>query len=163
MHTLLNRIAPWVLVPVLGFGSYFIYRDAASPMLGIVGLAMMFLLFAFSIWAFAFQFCVFDYAVFEDDRIVLYGLFGKKADFRYDEVIGSFALYTSILESKRYVTFVDKKYNGAITHVDTSKWGNTVALNKMKVVYVPATESLMTFLQQKPNLLWYAPKENETA
>ena len=155
MHTVLNRIAPWVLVPVFAVFSYLIYRDAASPMWAIVGLAMMFLLFAFSVWVFVFQFCIFDYAVFEDDRIVLYGPFGKKAEYQYSEVIGSFALYTYVIESKKYVTFTDKKYGGAVTHIDTSKWGNTIALNKMKVVYVPATEGLLHFLKEKPDLLWY--------
>ena len=155
MHTVLNRIAPWVLVPVLAVFSYLIYRDAASPILGIVGLGFMLLLMAFSVWAFVFGFCDFDYVIFEDDRILLYGPFGKKAEYRYSEVIGSFALYTSVLESKKYVTFTDKKYGGAVTHIDTSKWGNTIALNKMKVVYVPATEALLHFLKEKPDLLWY--------
>lgn len=158
MHTLLNRLAFWVLFPMFFVASFFIYRDAANNELRIIGLSMLFIFYVFYMYLFLFKFCMYDYVIFKADGIELRTPFKKKAFFKYNEVIACFAKYTSIIEKKDYLTFTSKKYNSVVTHIDTSKFGNTLILNKMQVVYVPMTEKLIDFLKEKADLQWVAKK-----
>jgi len=155
-HTILNRIAFWVLFPMFIAASFFIYRDAANDQLRVIGLAILVVLFLLVMYLFIFKLCVYDYAIFSEEGIELYSPFKKKAYYRYNEVIACFAQYTSIIEKKEYLTFTSKKYNSVVTHIDTSSSGNTIAINKMQVVYVPMSESIMGFLKGKSDLQWYA-------
>lgn len=156
MHTLLNRFAFWILFPIFIVASFFIYRDAASNELRIIGLSILLILFVGVMYFFIFKFCVYDYAIFKTDGIELRSPFKKKAFFKYNEVIACTAKYTSIIENKKYLTFTSKKYNSFVTHIDTSKFGNTVTLNKMQVVYVPMNKKLIEFLKEKADLQWVA-------
>lgn len=158
MHSILNRMAGLVLIPMFALATYFICKDAASDGLRIFGLVMLGALLVFSVWGYFFKFCMLDYAVFKEDGIELRSPFRKKAFFKYDEVIGCFAYYTSVLEKKKYLTFTSIKHNAVVMHVDTSKFGNIIALNKMQVVYVPASQGIVEFLQTKTDLKWYSPK-----
>ena len=155
MHTVSNRIAFLVLFPIFAFFGYITYRDAANIELGIFGVIVLALLFLFTIWVFLFRLCVFDYAIFREDKIELYSPFKKKTEYAYADVMGCRATYTSIIERKEYVTFTDKKYNSAVSLVDTSKRGNAPKLNQMRVIYVPATKTLLEFLQTRADLTWY--------
>ncbi len=155
MHTVLNRLAFWVLFPMFIVASFFIYRDAASDELRVFGLIFMAVFFLLVIYLFIFKFCMFDYAVFSEEGIALCSPFKEKAFFKYDEVNACIAKYTSIIEFKKYLTFTSKKYNSVVTHIDTSKYGNAIAINKMQVVYVPAKENIIKFLKDKKNLQWY--------
>ena len=156
MHTVLNRLAFWTLFPILIIASFFIYRDAASDGLRVFGLVFIAVFFLLVIYLFIFKFCLFDYAVFSDEGIALYSPFKKKAFFKYNEVNGCFAEYTSIIEMKKYLTFTNKKYDSVVTHIDTSSSGNTIAINKMQVIYVPMSDAIMDFLKEKSELQWYA-------
>lgn len=158
MHTLLNRIAFWALLPICVVASFFIYKDAANDKIRIIGLIFivgLFLLFGF---LFINNLGLFNYAVFKNDGIELHSTFKRTVFYKYSEVIGCFASYTSIIENKKYITFTDKKYNSVVTQVDTSKRGNLPSINKMKVVYVPATENIINFLKDKSDLQWYINK-----
>ena len=110
------------------------------------------------IYLFIFKLCVYDYAVFKDEGIELHSPFKIKAFFEYGEVVGCFAYYTSVIEKKKYLAFIHKKYNSVVTNIDTSKYGNVIPLNKMKVVYVPMIENLFNFLKEKTDLQWYVKK-----
>ena len=156
MHTLLNRLAFWILFPMFIVASFFICKDAASDELRIVGLAILFILFVCVMYLFIFKLCVYDYAIFNEEGIELYTPFKKKAFFKYNELIACFAQYTSIMEKKEYLTFTSKKYNSVVTYIDTSSSGNTIAINKMQVVYVPMSEKIIEFLKGKSDLQWYA-------
>ena len=158
MHTLLNRLALWILFHMFIVASFFIYRDAASNQLRIIGLSILLILFVGVMYLFVFKLCVYDYVIFKADGIELRTPFKKKAFFKYNEVIACFAEYTSIVEQKKYLTFTNKKYNSIVTHIDTSKFGNTLILNKMQVVYVPMNEKLIDFLKQATDLQWIASK-----
>ena len=94
--------------------------------------------------------------IFKQDGIQLHSPFRKKAFFKYNEVNACCAIYTSVIEKKKYFTFTGKKHNAIVTHVDTSKTGNVIALNKMQVVYVPANEKIVDFLKEKQDLQWFA-------
>ena len=155
MHTVLNRIAYFVLFPMFAVFGVLIYKDAANEMARVFGIVMIVLLFLFTNWVFLFKLCVFDYAIFKANTIELYSPWKKKAEYTYAEVIVSHAEYTSMIERKEYLTFTDKKYNTGVTRIDTSKHGNTPKLNKMKVVYVPAKEEMLALLRTKSDLLWY--------
>lgn len=157
-HTLLNRLAFWILFPVFMVASFFIYKDAASNELRIIGLSILLILFVGVTYLFVFKFCVFAYAVFDAEGIELHTLFKKKIFFKYDEVVACFAYYTSVIENKKYLTFTHKKHNSFVTHIDTSKFGNVIAINKMQVVYVPMKEKLIDFLNDKEDLLWVVKK-----
>ena len=109
-------------------------------------------------YLFVFKLCIYDYVIFKADGIELRTPFKKKAFFKYNEVIACFAKYTSIVEQKKYLTFTNKKYNSFVTHIDTSKFGNTLILNKMQVVYVPMNEKLIDFLKQVTHLQWIVSK-----
>ncbi len=158
MHTLLNRLAFWILFPIFIVASYFIYKDAASNELRIIGLSILLILFVGVMYLFLFKLCVYDYAIFKAEGIELRTPFKKKAFFKYNEVYACFAEYTSIIEQKKYLTFTSKKYNSVVSHIDTSKFGNTLILNKMQVVYVPMNEKLIVFLKEKVDLQWIASK-----
>ena len=158
MHTLLNRLAFWILFPIFIVASYFIYKDAASNELRIIGLSILLILFVGVMYLFLFKLCVYDYAIFKAEGIELRTPFKKKAFFKYNEVYACFAEYTSIIEQKKYLTFTSKKYNSVVSHIDTSKFGNTLILNKMQVVYVPINEKLIVFLKEKVDLQWIASK-----
>ena len=154
MHTLLNRLAFWILFPMFIIASFFIYKDAASNELRIIGLAILLILFVVIMYLFLFKLCVYDYAIFKADGIELRTPFKKKAFLKYNEVYACFAKYTSIVEQKKYLTFTSKEYNSVVTHIDTSRFGNTLTLNKMQVVYVPMNEKLINFLKEKADLQW---------
>ena len=155
MHTLLNRLAFWILFPMFIVGSFFICKDAASDELRIVGLVILVILFIFVMYLFLFRLCVYEYAIFNEKGIELYTPFKKKVFFQYSEVIACFAQYTSIIEKKKYFTFTSKKYNSVVTHIDTSSFGNIITINKMQVVYVPMSERIVEFLKEKSDLQWY--------
>ena len=155
MHTPLNRLSFWFLFPMLAVGCYLVYRDAANDLLRIVGIATIFLLILFGAFISIFKFCEFDYAIFTDKGIELHSPFKKKAFFKYDEVIACPALYTSLFENKKYITFTPKCHNAVVDHIDTSKYGNVITLNKMQVIYVPMTDKLVEFLKKAPDLKIY--------
>ena len=157
-HTFLNRLAFWVLFPIFAIGAFFIYRDAANATLRIVGLALLALLLIGCLYLFIFKLCVYDYAIFNDKGIELHTPFKLKVFYKYSEVNACLAEYTSIIESKKYLTFTSKKFNSVVTHIDTSTNGNIIAINKMKVVYAPMTKELFDFLKEQADLQWYINK-----
>ena len=158
MHTLLNRIATLLLLPMLGVFVYFMNRDAATPTLKIVGIVTVVALAFFAGWYLVFKYGAFNYAVFKNDVIELHSPFKLIAVYKYSEVLGCAAFYTSTIEVKKYVTFTSIEYNSVVEEVDTSKRGNILAVNKMKVVYVPATKELLNFLKTKTDLKFYVKK-----
>ena len=158
MHSLLNRLAFWAIFPVCIIGGFCIYRDAANNDLRIFGLAFSFLVFVFSIYLFIFKFCIYDYAIFTDEGIELHTPFKKKAFFKYNELNACVAKYTSIIEFKKYLTFTSKNHNSVVTHIDTSKYGNAIHINKMQVIYVPARDDIIEFLKDKTDLQWYVSR-----
>ncbi|MBO7196770.1 MAG: hypothetical protein J6V80_05560 [Clostridia bacterium] len=132
-----------------------IYRDAASDGMRVFGLCALAAMLVFFTWLLLFRMCIFDYAVFKEDGIELHSPFKLKAFYKYDEVIGCLGVYTSVTEAKKYLTFTSKKHNFVVTEVDTSKRGNIALVNKLKVVYVPASDDIIEFVQQKSDLQWY--------
>lgn len=158
IHTLLNRLAFWALFPVFIVGGFFIYRDAVSNGIRMIGLSILLIFFVGVMYLLVFKFCIYGYAIFKSDGIELHTPFKKKVFFKYNEVIACFAEYTSLVEHKKYLTFTNKKYNSVVTHVDTTKFGNSLILNKMQVVYVPMSEKLIDFLKEKADLQWYVNK-----
>ena len=158
MHSLLNRLAFWVLFPMFIVASFFIYRDAASDELRVFGLIFIAVFFLLVIYLFIFKFCMFDYAVFSEEGIALCSPFREKAFFKYDEVNACIAKYTSIIEFKKYLTFTSKNHNSVVTHIDTSKYGNAIHINKMQVIYVPARDDIIEFLKDKTDLQWYVSR-----
>ena len=155
MHTLLNRLTLWLIVPIIAVASVVIFEKAANDTMKIVGIVLMAGLLAFSVWLFLAKYCIFDYAVFSDEGIELRSPFKKKAFYKYNEVIACAACYTSVAQCKDYLSFTDKSYNAVVREIDTSKGGNLIAVNKLKVVYVPATKEIVEFLNQKFDLQWY--------
>jgi len=155
LHTISNRVAFFALIAVFAVGTFFICRDAETKLLMAFGIVMLVALLAFSMWAFIFKLCVFDYAVFSDEGIALFSPFKQKAFYKYDQVIGCNAYYTSIIEKKKYLTFTPISYNAVVKEIDTSKYGNVMQVNKLKVVYVPATKEIIDFITQKGDIKWY--------
>ena len=155
LHTISNRIAFFVLILIFPIGTFFICRDAETKLLMAFGIIVLALLLFFSLWYFIFKLCVFDYAVFSDEGIALFSPFKQKAFYKYDEVIGCNAYYTSIIEKQKYLTFTPICHNAVVKEIDTSKYGNVMQVNKLKVVYVPATKEIIDFIVQKGNIKWY--------
>jgi len=135
-----------LIFPIIAVASFLIFEKAANDLTKIIDLALMVSVLAFSVWLFLSKYCIFDYAVFSDEGIELRSPFKKKAFYKYDEVIACAACYTSVAQCKDYLSFTDKSYNAVVREIDTSKRGNVIAVNKLKVVYVPATNEIVEFL-----------------
>ena len=148
MHSLSNRIACLVLLPMFIIGLYFIYRDAYDDLWRIIGIVMISLLFIFSMYLFLILFRSWDKLYFYEDKIVRISLF-KKEEFKYEDYIAVLCKYTSSVESKTAIILTPKKYDGVVTLVDTSRFGNVIQLNKMKVLYCLSDDELIKFLNNK--------------
>ena len=84
MHSLSNRIACLVLLPMFIIGLYFIYKDAYDDLWRIIGIVMISLLFIFSMYLFLILFRSWDKLYFYEDKIVRISLF-KKEEFKYED------------------------------------------------------------------------------
>jgi hypothetical protein len=109
---------------------------------------MISLLFIFSMYLFLILFRSWDKLYFYDDKIVRISLF-KKEEFKYEDYIAVLGKYTSSVESKTAIILTPKKYDGVVTLVDTSRFGNVIQVNKMKVLYCLSDDELIKFLNNK--------------
>ena len=148
MHSLSNRVASLVLLPMFIIGLYFIYRDAYDDLWRIIGIVMISLLFIFSMYLFLILFRSWDKLYFYEDKIVRISLF-KKEEFWYEDYIAVLGKYTSSVESKTAIILTPKKEDGVVTLVDTSRFGNVIQVNKMKVLYCISDDELIKFLNNK--------------
>lgn len=148
MHSLSNRIASLVLLPMFVVGFYFIYRDAYNDLWRVIGIIFISLLFIFVMYLFLILFRSWDKLYFYEDKIVRVSIF-KKEEFNYEDYIAVLGKYTSSVERKRAIILTPKKYDGAFTLVDTSRFGNVIQLNKMKVLYCISDDELIKFLNNK--------------
>ena len=148
MHSLSNRIVCLVLLPMFFVGFYFIYRDAYNDLWRVIGIIFISLLFIFVMYLFLILFRSWDKLYFYEDKIVRVSIF-KKEEFNYEDYIAVLGKYTSSVERKRAIILTPKKYDGAFTLVDTSRFGNVIQLNKMKVLYCISDDELIKFLNNK--------------
>ena len=148
MHSLSNRIACLVLLPMFFVGFYFIYRDAYNDLWRVIGIIFISLLFIFVMYLFLILFRSWDKLYFYEDKIVRVSIF-KKEEFRYEDYIAVLGKYTSSVERKIAIILTPKEYDGAFTLVDTSRFGNVIQLNKMKVLYCISDDELVKFLNNK--------------
>ena len=148
MHSVLNKLAYFVLYPIFIIFGYIMYRDRANDEIFIFGVLVMLGIFLFFNYIFLFKFKIFGKLYFYEDRIVMKDLF-KEEDFKYGDYVCVVGKYTSIIESKKHFIFtpIDKKV--VVTLVDTSKFGNVITLNKNKVLYCTFDDKLLGFLDDK--------------
>ena len=140
--------ASLVLLPMFIVGLYFIYRDAYNDLWRVIGIIFISLLFIFVMYLFLILFRSWDKLYFYEDKIVRVSIF-KKEEFRYEDYISVLGKYTSSVERKIAIILTPKKYDGAFTLVDTSRFGNVIQLNKMKVLYCISDDELIKFLNNK--------------
>lgn len=148
MHSLSNRVASLVLLVMFIIGLYFIYKDAYDDLWRIIGIVMISLLFIFSMYLFLILFRSWDKLYFYEDKIVRISLF-KKEEFKYEDYIAVLGKYTSSVESKTAIILTPKNDDGVVTLVDTSRFGNLIQVNKMKVLYCLSDDELIKFLNNK--------------
>ena len=89
-----------------------------------------------------------DKLYFYEDKIVRISLF-KKEEFKYEDYIAVLGKYTSSVESKTAIILTPKNDDGVVTLVDTSRFGNLIQVNKMKVLYCLSDDELIKFLNNK--------------
>lgn len=158
MHTVSNKIAYFICELICVGILPMVITVAKNQAMQIFGIVISLLLFAFVNWVFIDRYKIFAYAIFKEECVELYSPFKKIAVYKYDEVLASPAWYTSVIENKKYLTFTPKTHNAIVTQIDTSKYGNLMQINKLKVIYCPATKELLDFLKTKENLLFCMPK-----
>ena len=148
MHSLSNRVASLVLLVMFIIGLYFIYKDAYDDLWRIIGIVMISLLFIFSMYLFLILFRSWDKLYFYEDKLGRICLF-KKDDFIYEDFLAVLGKYTSSVESKTAIILTPKNDDGVVTLVDTSRFGNLIQVNKMKVLYCLSDDELIKFLNNK--------------
>ena len=63
-------------------------------------------------------------------------------------------MYTSTIEEKKYVIFAPKKLNRFVFHIDTSKFGNVISVNRLNFVYCAISNEMIDFLKTRQELEW---------
>jgi hypothetical protein len=154
MHTTSN-MASFFAIPILlvVFG-YFMVNNAYNDTMRIVGIAALFVIFAFSTWLFLFGFRIFDYLVFTEDTVERRSFFAKPLKYNYSELYVCLGAYTSALEEKLRLIFTPKGTSAVVTHIDTSKFGNITPVNRLGVIYCAPDIELVDFLRSKQELEW---------
>ena len=154
MHTKSN-MASFFAIPILlvVFG-YFMVKNAYNNTMLIVGIAALFVIFAFSTWLFLFGFRIFDYLVFTEDTVERRSFFAKPLKYNYSELYVCLGAYTSALEEKPRLIFTPKGTDSVVTHIDTSKFGNITPVNRLGVIYCAPDTELVEFLRTRQNLDW---------
>ncbi|MBQ7344174.1 MAG: DUF4375 domain-containing protein [Clostridia bacterium] len=154
MHTTSN-IASFFAIPILlvVFG-YLMLKNAYNDTMRIVGVAALFVIFAFSTWMFLFGFRIFDYLVFTEETVERRSFFAKPLKCSYSELFVCLGTYTSALEEKPRLIFTPKVTGSAVTHIDTSKFGNITPVNRLGVIYCAPDTELVEFLRTREGLSW---------
>ena len=154
MHTKSN-MASFFAIPILlvAFG-YLMLKNAYSDTLRIVGIAALFVIFAFSTWMFLFGFRIFDYLVFTEGAVERRSFFAKTLKYNYSELYVCLGAYTSALEEKPRLIFTPKGTSAVVTHIDTSKFGNITPVNRLGVIYCAPDTELVEFLRTREGLSW---------
>lgn len=154
MHTKSN-MASFFAIPILlvVFG-YFMVNNAYNDTMRIVGIAVLFVILAFSTWLFLFGFRIFDYLVFTEGAVERRSFFAKPLKYNYSELYVYLGAYTSALEEKPRLIFTPKGTSAVVTHIDTSKFGNITSVNRLGVIYCAPDMELVDFLRSKQELEW---------
>lgn len=147
MHSLSNRIAFLVMIPLFIVGFYFIFKDAANDIMRIFGICFLTLLLGLVILL-IIKFKAYGYLVFLDNKIIQKGFLCKKENYDYIDYRATLGAYSSIVEYKKVFIFL-KKDGPIVTEIDTSKFGNVMTVNKYKILYCMYDENLLKFLQEK--------------
>ena len=149
LHSILNKLTIPALMILYIVGFYFIYRDAYNEITRIIGLIVLTILLILVFILFIFSFRILDYLVFTDDEIILCSYFRKNISFKYYEYVIGYGRYISIIEDKKILIFLPISLGKIVSVVDTSKFGNTIALNKNNILYCQIDDNLVKFLVEK--------------
>ncbi len=147
MHSLSDRITFSVMLPLFIIGFYFIIKDAANDVIRIFGICFLIILLGLVILL-IIKFKTFGYLVFLDNRIMQKGFLCKKESYDYNNYCVTLGAYSSMVEYRKVFIFL-KKDGPIVTQIDTSKFGNVMAVNKYKILYCMYDEKLLKFLQEK--------------
>ena len=156
MHTPLNMSAILVVFAMAAVAWYFMWVGTSDDIVGRVLGIVLISLFLIAILIIDIKlFRTFDWVVFGDSTIERHTIFGKTVVYEYSEVFVGVGKYTSVIERKDYLVFSPKKCNQIVLHIDTSKYGNVIAANRLKYIYCPLRKELIEFLKTHKELQWY--------
>ena len=149
MHTPLNILSFFVIPLMLAVFGYLILRDAYNDTARILGIVAIFGIFIFASWLFIAKFRIFDWLEFSDDGVVRRSILGGRLTYSYSELRACVGVYTSVLEQKTRLIFTPKNMDGYVCHIDTSKFGNVIGVNRIGAVYCAAEPVLLEFLSTR--------------
>lgn len=154
MHTPLNILSFFSIPIMLVVFGYLILRDAYNNTARIFGIVALLAIFAFSCWLFIAKFRIFDWLEFGYDRVICRSIFGKTLSYSYLELRVCVGVYTSVIEQKPRLIFTPKSMEGYVCHIDTSKFGNVIEVNRVGAVYCAHDLALLDFLRTRQGLDW---------
>ena len=154
MHTPSKLIAYLVLPIIFAVGGYFIWRDAYDDTWRLIGILILAGFFIGYLFLFLKAFRIFDWLVFGESTVERHSLFGNKLTYQYSEIYACIGIYTSVIEEKRCLIFAPKNLNRIAFHIDTSKFGNLIPVNRLNFVYCAVSDELLKFLKTRKELEW---------
>lgn len=154
MHTRLNMLAFFAIFPIIAIFSFFIFRDAYNKRAMIIGIATMAFMLNFFSWLFIAVFRIFDRLEFTSDGVTRHSVVGRKLVYSYAELSAAVGVYSSAFEEKKCIILTPKKLNAKVIHIDTSKFGNVKAANRLGVLYCAFDDSLADNLRARHDLEW---------
>ena len=148
LHSLMNRILFYVLLLIFFPAYFFIGKDAYNFTMMVIGFIVLSLFLFFVIFIFIYKFKVLDFLVFTDNEIILSSYFKKNINYNYRQYFVIIGLYISVIENKKAIIF--NPLDGPFAkEVDTSKFGNTLLLNKHMILYCQYDDKLYHYLEEK--------------
>jgi hypothetical protein len=154
MHTPANLAVFPVILTIFVVAGYFIWRDAYDDTWRLIGVLLLTGFFIGYLFLFLKAFRIFDYLVFDENTVERHSIFGKKLIYQYSEIYAGIGMYTSTIEEKKYVIFAPKKLNRFVFHIDTSKFGNVISVNRLNFVYCAISNEMIDFLKTRQELEW---------